>query len=290
MTSDCIQIEKWAWLACAMEATATKPGNVHPGASFVHLTYSDFIKSANAIAPIVASAPEVGVGRAILEAVSRTRSAVGQNSNLGIILLLTPLAAVPSAISLRDGIGDVLQRLDQTDADLVYQAIRTAQPGGMGQVDEEDVSKQPTVTLLAAMQLAADRDSVAAQYATGYRLIFDFGVRELAVTFDRGWHNAVVGLHLRLMARNPDTLIARKCGWDEARQSAARAQAVLDAGWPDSALGQSQCGELDNWLRAGDNRRNPGTTADLVTACLFAALREGQIAAPPIEAIGHFDS
>ena len=99
--SDRIQFENWVWLACAMEATSRKPGNVHPEASFGDLTYADFIKSADAIAPVVASAHEVGVGRTILDAVIKTRAAVGQNTNLGIVLLLTPLAAVPSAISAR---------------------------------------------------------------------------------------------------------------------------------------------------------------------------------------------
>jgi hypothetical protein len=38
--------------------------------------------------------------------------------------------------------------------------------------------------------------------------------------------------------------------------------------------------ELDAWLRAEGNGRNPGTSADLVTACLFVALREGRITLP----------
>ena len=38
--------------------------------------------------------------------------------------------------------------------------------------------------------------------------------------------------------------------------------------------------KLDTWLRAKRNERNPGTTADLVTASLFAALREGIIPLP----------
>ena len=33
--------------------------------------------------------------------------------------------------------------------------------------------------------------------------------------------------------------------------------------------------ELDAYLRSDGHRLNPGTTADLVTACLFVALREG---------------
>ena len=38
--------------------------------------------------------------------------------------------------------------------------------------------------------------------------------------------------------------------------------------------------DLDFWLRSDGHRRNPGTTADLIAAGLFAALREHQIALP----------
>ena len=38
--------------------------------------------------------------------------------------------------------------------------------------------------------------------------------------------------------------------------------------------------DLDAWLRAEGHARNPGSTADLVTACLFVALREGVLTLP----------
>jgi len=41
---------------------------------------------------------------------------------------------------------------------------------------------------------------------------------------------------------------------------------------------------LDTWLRVNGNQRNPGTTADLVAGCLFAALRDGLVEAPPMPA------
>jgi triphosphoribosyl-dephospho-CoA synthase len=40
--------------------------------------------------------------------------------------------------------------------------------------------------------------------------------------------------------------------------------------------------ELDSWLRADGNRRNPGTTADLVAGCLFAVLRDDRVQAPEL--------
>ena len=80
-------------LACLLEAAARKPGNVHPQASFSDLCYADFVQSARVIAPIVAQAAQWGVGRTIQKAVEATKHSVGKNTNLGIVLLLTPLAA-----------------------------------------------------------------------------------------------------------------------------------------------------------------------------------------------------
>jgi triphosphoribosyl-dephospho-CoA synthase len=55
---------------------------------------------------------------------------------------------------------------------------------------------------------------------------------------------------------------------------------VLAAGWPDGEVGVARLDEFDAWLRADGHARNPGATADLVTAALFAALRDGTIRLP----------
>src|SRR6202034_3598262 len=103
---------------------AAKPGNVHPEASFEDLTYEDFVRSAVAAAPAFENAAERGVGATVLDAVQRTREAVGRNTNLGIALILAPLAAVPAQTRLEEGISAVLANLDVRDAEQVYEAIR----------------------------------------------------------------------------------------------------------------------------------------------------------------------
>ena len=254
---------------------------MHPGASFADLTYADFVRSAHLIGPSFEQASEWSVGRIVLEAVERTQRAVGRNTNLGILLLLAPLASVPHGVALRDGIGGVLAGLTREDAALVYEAIRLVKPGGLGRVESEDVAEAPSVTLLEAMRLAADRDMIAAQYANNFSAVLA-GAERLAEggRFPERWEEAVIELHLWLMSEFPDTLIGRKCGLGMARESSRFARGVLDAGWPNGETAERRMAELDLWLRADGNRRNPGTTADLVAACLFAALREGWIEAP----------
>jgi triphosphoribosyl-dephospho-CoA synthase len=252
---------------------------VHPGKEFADLKFTDFVESANTIAPILARTRHVGVGPTILKAITATRSAVGKNTNLGIVLLLAPLASVPMKLRLAEGLFAILNELTTNDAQLVYEAIRVAMPGGMGEVSQQDVSQTPTQSLLEVMQLAAERDRVAAQYANGFEQVLEVGVPFLAshAWTDSTWENSVIGLHLTLMSRFPDSLIARKRNLSEANQAANLAQAVLDDGWPDSNTGQRKLEQLDEWLREFGHQRNPGTTADLVTACLFAAFREGNL-------------
>lgn len=264
--------------ACVMEATAAKPGNVHPEASFADLTYDDFVRSADAVAPVLAHTKELGVGRAVFEAVQATRSVVQSNTNLGIVLLLAPLAAVPLGRSLKAGIGEVLRQLKQEDATWVYRAIRLAAPGGIGTAESEDVSAEPSGTLLEVMKIAAGRDGVAAQYANDFAWVLDEGAPFLSGSRDFAIQPepVIVELHLRLLAAHPDTLIARKCGRGVAEEVSRRAQQVLDLGGLHTSIGSNGLTEFDQWLRSDGNRRNPGTTADLVAACLFAALRDGK--------------
>jgi triphosphoribosyl-dephospho-CoA synthase len=92
--------------------------------------------------------------------------------------------------------------------------------------------------------------------------------------------DAIVQVHLRVMSEYPDSLIARRRGQGVAVQSAARAAAVLAAGTPREPDYENALADLDFWLRSDGHRRNPGTTADLIAAGLFAALRDGIIKAP----------
>ena len=261
------------------EVLASKAGNVHSEAAFEDVSWLDFVTSAVIIGPLLERAGELGVGNTVLACVCATKDAVGSNTNLGIILLLAPLCAVPSGIKLAPGIEDVLEGLDQGDTEMVYEAIRLAEPGGLGTVDAADVRDPPPFGLIEAMGRAADQDTVARQYVNGFSDV----IGEISPSLtqrDLPMDQLIVRTHLQQMAREPDSLIRRKCGDAIARESASHAQAALDAGWPFSQSGQAMFDELDAWLRGDGHRRNPGTSADLVTAGLFVALREGWVRQP----------
>ena len=159
-------------------------------------------------------------------------------------------------------------------------AIRLiANPGGLGDAPEQDVRAEPTVTLLEAMKLAADRDMVARQYANGFADVFDFGVPVFVNAFTKFGcvEAAIIDSQLRWLATYPDSLIARKKGIAVAEDVQKRAAEVLSRGGIETPEGRTAGVALDKHLRSDGNRLNPGTTADLITACLFVALRENKV-------------
>ena len=266
-------------LACLLEVSAPKPGNVSPEHHFHDTRYEDFLASAVAIGPALSGAAQHPLGTTIGTAVEATRRWTRSNTNLGIVLLLAPLAraALRSGGTLRERLALVLAETTVADAVQVYAAIRHAGPGGLGETVAEDVADTPTVTLREAMALAADRDAVAREYVTDFALTFEVGVPAIRAGRQEGlaWTEAAVEAYLTLLASTADTHIARKLGQAESESVSRRAREVRAAGGTRSAAGRKALAALDAELRDPRNRRNPGTTADLTCAALFVVILEG---------------
>ncbi len=278
--SEPLSIGMCAQAACILDVAVLKPGNVALMSGFRDMNATDMLLSAAAIAPVLEQAPLRRVGETILECVRATRRVTNVNTNLGIVLLLGPLATAQPGLDLRGGMMRVLARLDIGDAHLAYEAIRLAQPGGLGKVRQQDVAGEPSVGLREAMSLAADRDLVARQYVNDFEQVFE-GAEFLHKELQRPQAevgSAVTRLFLNLLATYPDSLIVRRHGQKAAEAVLARAKELVASQRRydlDSLLA------FDEWLR---NQvwppRNPGTTADLVTASLFVALRQNIIELP----------
>jgi triphosphoribosyl-dephospho-CoA synthase len=266
-------------LACLLEVSAPKPGNVSPERHFHDTRYEDFLASAVAIGPALAGAARHPLGRTIRRAVEDTLRWTRSNTNLGIVLLLAPLAraALREGGTLRQQLSAILGETTVADAAEVYAAIRQARPGGLGEAAAEDVAAAPTVSLRDAMALAADRDAVAREYVTDFALTFETGVPAIAEARRIGlaWTDAAVEAYLTLLEATADTHIARKLGPVEAAAVSRRAGEVRAAGATQSAEGRKALAAFDAELRDPRNRRNPGTTADLTCAALFVVILEG---------------
>lgn len=287
------KIAQAAQLACLLEVSAPKPGNVNRCHDFADTRFEDFLLSAVVIGPAMERAGRVAVGRTIWRAIRDTRRLVRSNTNLGIVLLLSPLAKARWRFSCLQGTGrttrsgtavgdaelrgslvEVLSELTSEDARLAYAAIRLARPGGLGQTSQADVTEVPSITLYQAMALAQERDAVAREYCTEFAITFGIGYPALK----DAWHTsddlstAIVQAYLTILARVPDTLIARKRGAEVATQVSCWARETLSLGGVLTVSGRASLQELDHALRDVGHTLNPGTTADLTAAAIFVLL------------------
>ena len=272
------QVAAAAQLACLLEVSAPKPGNVSPGRDFHDTRYEDFVASAIAIGPAFAAAGEQPLGATIRRAIEDTARWSRRNTNLGIVLLLAPLAraACSTGGGLRERLSGVLAATTVADAEDAYAAIRRARPGGLGRSTTEDVAEAPTVTLREAMRLAAGRDTVAREYVTDFAVTFEVGAPAIRAARSAGltWREATVEGFLAILAAEPDTHVARKLGTGEAERISALARRVVEAGGVRTEEGLAAIGDLDAELRDAKNARNPGTTADLTCGALYVVILE----------------
>ena len=265
--------------ACMDELEAPKPGNVHIYADGHGSTVADFRRSAEVSAGSIAKT-EATVGARILGAIEATHAAVGQNTNLGIVLLCAPLAraaelraARTSRGWLRDAVASVLSDLNMQDAELAFRAISLAAPGGLGRSERHDVGEPASATLLEAMIEAAARDQIARQYAIDFADIFDLGSLCLE-TASRRWAQckaaATLCVYLGFLAAFPDTHIQRRHGLEAALdvQREAASLYAFSQRADDAAALMARALQLDASLKL--RRLNPGASADLTVATLFA--------------------
>lgn len=257
--------------ACEMDVVAFKPGNVSWESPGHGMTAEDFLISAKAAAPHVAD-PDLEIGERIYRAVEATREAVGCNTNLGIVLLAVPLIHAAQHCMPGDILAHRLQRslaaLTRHDAEWVYQAIRLAAPGGLGESPRHDVRETPVVTLLEAMQEAAAWDRIAYQYAHCYADILGPGL----ISLHQGrmhWGSetaAITTAYLGFLAGFPDSHIWRKHGRSAAGAVQEMAFDCISrlgqcADWPCT---KPHLTGLDTTLKS--TGFNPGTSADLTVA------------------------
>lgn len=282
---DSVAVARAAFVqACELDVAVRKAGNVSDASPGHGMQAALFRASAAAAAkPLFQRGQRVGAR--VEAAVAATWAAAGCNTNLGILLLCAPVArAVESLVlpctqtALRQAIADVLAELNLDDSRAAFRAIAMARPGGLGQAGAQDVHDEPTINLRAAMALAADRDLIARQYATGYADVFDIGLSGLAgATFSTSGKPqaaAVQWLYLQWLATRPDSHIVRKRGEAVAQTVMQAAQGWLQVLQSSHAPGWSL--DADPGYTAWDDSLkasgvNPGTTADLTVATLMVA-------------------
>jgi triphosphoribosyl-dephospho-CoA synthase len=128
------------------------------------------------------------------------------------------------------------------------------------------------------MLLAKDRDMIARQYVTDFKLVRNLAVSRFPAKPEKLIENAeriIVEWQLHLLLVYGDDLIRRKLGNNGGYSMETPLGILANL---DYEFGREGFRDFDAFLRADNHKRNPGTTADLIAAGLFVALREKQIA------------
>jgi triphosphoribosyl-dephospho-CoA synthase len=129
------------------------------------------------------------------------------------------------------------------------------------------------VSLLEAMRAAEGRDRIAWNYAHDFADIFDLGLAWLAQGLER-WSEpswAATRVYLGFLAHVPDTLIERKFGDRTAARVREEARPI-ESSLMECHAPEAMTAPLLAFDQALKTRGlNPGTSADLTVATLFAA-------------------
>jgi triphosphoribosyl-dephospho-CoA synthase len=310
-TSDrCDEIAGALQLALLLEVSAyPKPGNVHRTQNFENTRFEHFLASSVALRSHFQLAAlgghrasngsvrkgELAIGERIRRAVESTFEwQHGGNTNLGAILLLTPIACAAGmaplesplkAREIRKNLRTVVRGTTPTDAVNVYRAISCVSPSGMRKVPELDVNdtssiariRKQNISLVQIFRISSRYDTISSEWVNNFPVTFEIGLpfllRELQAADDI--NTAVVDTYLRILSRIPDTLIARKLGVGRAKEVSLLAKRVLKAGGMKTTSGREAIKRMDRTLQRSDHRWNPGTTADLTASALSILLLSG---------------
>jgi triphosphoribosyl-dephospho-CoA synthase len=303
------QISQCLELAVLLEASAHKPGNVSVVTNFESTRYEHFLASAVAAAPAFECAAEqgiavsdgeihvdsVGVGRIIKDCVADINAwQHGGNTLLGAVILLVPIAVAAGMTlnedtletsRLRKNLKLVVESTTPEDAVCLYEAIRIANPRGLGTAPKLDVNdpdsaniilKEKT-SLLQVFKIAEKYDSICSEWVNNYPITFDVAYPSLTkqIKNKENLDTAIIHTFLTVLAEYPDTFIARKAGFEKAREVSLKATEVLKLGVFETSSGRQSLNRFDMELRKSSNLLNPGTTADIVAAALALCVLGG---------------
>lgn len=292
-----------AQLACILEVSCPKPGNVDKYHDFEDVKYEDFLRSSIAIGSSIRKAAyrgfdskigkieieKIQIGGLIKDAISRSRKwNGGKNTHLGTVMLLIPLSAAcgktlaeNNSIDgdiLRENIDLLIKNTTYHDTLELYDAIKLADPGGLGEVGYLDINdeesrktiREDELNLYDVLKLS--EDSIAKELTTSFIVSFDIGYPSITKVYEKtkDLNKAILYCFLNILSKIPDSLIIRKNGKKIAKSISREADKILRGRMKKKTLK-----EFDKKLRDKNNSLNPGTTADIVTSSLMISLLKG---------------
>jgi len=302
------QISKCLELAILLETSVNKPGNVNRMNGFEGTRYEHFLASAVAVTSSFELAAQRGistsqggisvsaveVGQIIKESVMNINAwQHGGNTLLGTVILLSPIAVAAGMVStveqdfmqaMRKKVKAVVEATTPRDAVNLYEAIKIAKPGGLGASSQLDVNDPNSadrilkegISLYQVFKIASEYDLISSEWVNDYHITFDTAYPSLTQQLSSDKLDAaVIHTFLKVLAENPDTLIARKTSAEKARGISIEAREILELGGLETVKGKESLNKFDLRLRSSSNLLNPGATADIIAAALALCILAG---------------
>ncbi len=264
-----------------IEVAIPKPGNVSRFHDFSDLSFYNFLFAETSVVDVyfrLASGEIEGIGKGIKEAVLKSKEVQSANPNFGIITLSVPLIM---ALSKNSSVNttlkrasDIIRKSKPEDSVFFYMAIKEASPKGLKENVEYDVNSDESlkkliedgVNLWKLAKMSCERELIFCEWLNEYELTYRVFKRMERLFQDRPLEEAVRTAFVELMAEVRDTLIERRAGKDTAERIREMARMALK--------GEIGMDELDRFLRE-DERRNPGSLADVTAVAISLNLLDG---------------
>ena len=132
-----ILLKKQIKFVCDTEMKSLKPGNVHKFSEGHGMNIKDFYQSSSIISKCLTK-NNLDLGRKILTSVNEIQDKIKKNTNLGIILMLSPIATVVqkegviSKEELLKKIKSLIKKQNIKNSVPIFKAIDLTSPGGLG--------------------------------------------------------------------------------------------------------------------------------------------------------------
>jgi len=294
------QIGNFARVACILEVTTEKPGNVTPTHDFADTKFENFIFGSMLIGDAVEKAFTDGftgkfkTGKRIYEFVREMKFYNKTNTHFGIALLFIPLAMALgmcmkmnkqntkkkiSTKKLREAIAHVMRNTYIDDAVYIHKAILS----GNVRVDAEPkydkfdahsknfikTARKEGLTLYHMMKISADKDLIARDLTTKMEISFSYfnyllySLKEKGISRkDTISRKDILQLYLLLLSKFQDTLIMKKRGSEISENVSEMAKEVIN--------GNLSVEKFSDYLYI--NNINPGTIADITANVVFLYL------------------
>ena len=271
-----IILKKQIKFVCDAEIKSLKPGNVHKYSKGHGMNIKDFLKSSLIISKCLTK-NNLDLGKKILASVNEIQNKIKKNTNLGIILMLSPIATIVqkegviSKEELLKKIKSLIKKQNIKNSIPIFKAISLTSPGGLGFSKKYDVNEPSNTNLYKAMEFAKEKDLIARQYCNGFKDIYKIGIPAYKIFYNK-WGKvdwALTGVYLTFLKKFNDSHIVRNKGNKIATSIKKEAKKYYFFLKNNKSLTKIKKKLLVFDKKLKSKRINPGTTADLTVATLF---------------------